>query len=166
MRKNSSHSFLSHLVPIPLFATAFMVGACGGNGSSSGTPPGKNPPPLVGQTDFESAPPYGASSGGSLNAAAGIAAGGAGAAPAAKSDNTAAPMATSGGGAASQPRTVQETDLYRLDGNRLYYLNKYRGLMVFDVSDIDHPKLLGRSAIFGDPVQMFVNNGIAVVVVA
>lgn len=68
--------------------------------------------------------------------------------------------------AASQPRSVQETDLYRLDGNRLYYLNAYRGLMVFDVTNVDQPKLLGRSAIFGTPVQMFVNNGVAVIVVA
>jgi hypothetical protein len=60
---------------------------------------------------------------------------------------------------------VQETDLYRLEGSRLYYLNSYRGLMIFDVSNVDHPKLLGRSAIFGNPVDMIVNQGIAVVVV-
>jgi hypothetical protein len=68
----------------------------------------------------------------------------------------------------AQPRTVQETDLYRLDAStgRLYYLNSYRGLMVFDVSNVDQPKLLGRSPIFGTPVQMFVDKGIAVVVVA
>lgn len=66
----------------------------------------------------------------------------------------------------TQSRTVQETDLYRLDGNLLYYLNSYRGLMVFDLTNVDQPKLVGRSAIFGTPVQMFVNSGIAVVVVA
>ena len=44
-------------------------------------------------------------------------------------------------------------ELYRLDGNRLYYLNSYRGLMVFDVSDPDHPRMLGRSPIFGNPAQ-------------
>jgi hypothetical protein len=68
--------------------------------------------------------------------------------------------------ASSQPRAVQETDLYRLDGNRLYYLNGYRGLMVFDLANVDKPKLLGRYAIFGSPVQMVVNAGIATVVVA
>ena len=60
---------------------------------------------------------------------------------------------------------MQETDLYRLEGNRLYYLNSYRGLMVFDVTNVDQPKLLGRSAIYGTPVDMIVNNGIATVVV-
>jgi hypothetical protein len=63
------------------------------------------------------------------------------------------------------PRTVQETDLYRLEGNRLYYLNGYRGLMVFDVTNPDHPALLGRSPIFGQPVDMIVRNGVATVVI-
>jgi hypothetical protein len=70
---------------------------------------------------------------------------------------------TAGGGA---PRTVEETDVYRLEGDRLYFLNAYRGLMVFDVSDVDHPRLLGRSPIYGSPVEMIVRNGIATVVVA
>jgi hypothetical protein len=72
----------------------------------------------------------------------------------------------SGGGSNATPRTVEETDLYRLDGDRLYYLNSYRGLMVFDVSDVDHPQLLGRSAIYGEPIEMIVRDGIANVVVA
>ena len=38
--------------------------------------------------------------------------------------------------------------------------------MVFDVTDVDHPTLLGRSPIYGSPVDMVVNNGIAIVVVA
>ncbi|MET0791550.1 MAG: beta-propeller domain-containing protein, partial [Polyangiaceae bacterium] len=69
-------------------------------------------------------------------------------------------------GSAATPRTVEETDLYRLEGDRLYYLNAYRGLMVFDVSNVDAPKLLGRSPIYGSPVEMIVRNGIASVVVA
>jgi hypothetical protein len=79
---------------------------------------------------------------------------------------TAAPTANASSGSGSTPRTVQETDLYRVDGNRLYYLDGYRGLMVFDITNPDAPKLLGRSAIFGDPQEMFVQNGIAVIVVA
>jgi hypothetical protein len=38
--------------------------------------------------------------------------------------------------------------------------------MVFDVADVDHPKLLGRSPIYGSPVEMVVRDGIASVVVA
>jgi hypothetical protein len=104
-----------------------------------------------GQTQFESAPPGGG--GGETDGA------GAPGAPGAGSGKGDAPSPT------SAPRTVQETDLYRLEGNRLYYLNAYRGLMVFDVTDPDRPALLGRSPIFGDPVDMIVRNGVAIVVV-
>ena len=108
---------------------------------------------LVGQTDFVSAP-FAGQSGGSFGATGG-------------SDNAgvAAPTAAGAGATATPTRTVQETDLYRLDGNRLYYLNSYRGLMVFDVTNVDQPKFLGRSPIFGTPVDMIVSAGIATVVV-
>ena len=49
---------------------------------------------------------------------------------------------------------------------RLYYLDSYRGLMVFDITNPDAPTLVGRSPIFGSPIDMYVNNGIAVVVIA
>jgi hypothetical protein len=107
---------------------------------------------VQGQTEFTSAPPL---TGGAAKGAAGApAAGSAGAAPAAASAS------------AAPDRKVEETDLYRLEGDRLYFLNGYRGLMVFDVSDVDHPRLLGRSPIFGWPVEMIVRNGVATVVVA
>jgi hypothetical protein len=118
---------------------------------------------VTGQSSFVSAPPGGQSGGNNRGAGGGTAAGGDTGAPGAQT-----PPANGNGGAGGgggTPRTVQETDLYRLDGNRLYYLNSYRGLMVFDVTDVDHPNLLGRSAIYGDPVDMVVNNGIAIVVV-
>jgi len=38
--------------------------------------------------------------------------------------------------------------------------------MVFDVTEVDHPTLLGRSPIFGTPVEMIIREGIATVVVA
>jgi hypothetical protein len=60
---------------------------------------------------------------------------------------------------------VEETDLYAVEGTRLYYLNSYRGLMVFDITNPSAPTLIGRSPIFGDPQEMTVQNGIAVVVV-
>jgi hypothetical protein len=107
----------------------------------------------VGQTTFVSAPPGGGSaSNAAFNGAA---------AP------TAASNARSGTDQSSTPaRTVEETDLYRLDGTRLYYLNGYRGLMVFDVTNVDQPRLLGRAPIYGWPVDMIVRNGVATVVVA
>ncbi len=116
-------------------------------GPTSGTPA----TPVAGQTDFVSAPFGGQGSAGGL----------------AEISNGAASAPTAGvaGSGSSTTRTVQETDLYRLDGNRLYYLNSYRGLMVFDVTHVDAPKFLGRSPIYGTPVDMIVSAGIATVVV-
>jgi hypothetical protein len=79
---------------------------------------------------------------------------------------TGAPAADAGSNGSTATRTVEETDLYRLEGDRLYYLNSYRGLMVFDVSNVTQPRLLGRMPIYGYPVEMIVRNGIATVVVS
>ncbi len=131
-----------------------LLGAC--NGSSGGGEP------VTGQTDFVSAPQLGSAPGG--NGSGENLAGGGGpslaVAPPAAAGATAASSSTS-----SPSRTVQETDLYAVEGTRLYYLNSYRGLMVFDISKPDAPTLLGRSPIFGDPQEMTVENGVAVVVV-
>ncbi|MET0594204.1 MAG: beta-propeller domain-containing protein [Polyangiaceae bacterium] len=135
--------------------------ACGGSDNA----PGGGTERVEGQSDFVSAPPSGFvggsrdSIGGSTGSGGGGGAGG---------TTTGTPTSPPGGsGTGSTPdRQVEETDLYRVEGDRLYYINGYRGLMVFDVSDISAPKLLGRSPIFGSPVEMVVRNGIAVIVVA
>jgi hypothetical protein len=128
---------------------AFTLAAC------SSSPAERKPK----QTSFISAPPNGSAVGNQGGGPrAGLAAGAGAAVPAAGAAADAA--------SAAPTRTVEETDLYRLEGNRLYFLNGYRGLMVFDVTDVDHPTLVGRSAIYGTPVDMIVRNGIATVVVA
>src|SRR5262245_9918141 len=118
-----------------------LVAACTGDGS-----------PQPGDTSFTSSPPP-------AGGAQGESVGGV-------KDTSGAPPATPGATASAAPRAVEETDIYRLDGNRLYFLNAYRGLMVFDVTNVDRPRLLGRAPIFGSPVEMVVRNGVATVVVA
>ncbi|MDB4965905.1 MAG: hypothetical protein JWN44_1594 [Myxococcales bacterium] len=126
-------------------ATAAALPACtGGNPNDR----------ITGQTEFVSSAMAGYSRAGATSGGGGSGGG----------DAAGAPAANGAGNPAM--RTVEETDLYRLDGTTLYYLNGYRGLMVFDVADVDHPKLLGRSPIYGSPVEMIVRNGIAVVVVS
>jgi hypothetical protein len=146
MRRFSLRS-ASQVLALTALAAPAGLGACSSGPSSA---------PPSGQTDFVSAPFEGQTGGGAtFGAIAGL-------------SNASAPAAPAAGGASksSTPtRTVQETDLYRLEGNRLYYLNSYRGLMVFDVTNVDQPRLLGRSAIYGTPVDMIVNSGIATVVV-
>lgn len=144
------------LVPV----TGLALAAGCGSSDEQGNPPA-NTEREEGQTDFSSAPP--ASQGGGGRSFGGSSSGGAESANA----GAPAPAADSAqqGGAGGAQREVKETDLYRVDGDRLYYLNSYRGLMVFDISNVDDPKLLGRSAVFGTPVEMYVSSGIATVVV-
>lgn len=71
------------------------------------------------------------------------------------------------GSGSAPPRPVAEMiELQRLDGDRLFHLNASWGLMVFDVGDVDTPRLLGRLAIDGTPVETVVRNGSASGVVA
>lgn len=111
---------------------------------------------IVGQSEFSSRPANGSSQSGGPNASAGYD----------LANGAAVPAAAVSSSSTTTPRTVEETDLYRLDGNRLYYLNAYRGLMVFDITNVDTPTLLGRSPIYGSPIEMVVHNGIASVVVS
>ena len=134
------------------FVVAMAWGAAGCSGSGSNAPPFDR---VQGQSDFVSSPPGGVAftAGGGSTSSTGT---GGGLPPVGARDTA----------AAAAPRTVEETDLYRVEGDRLYYLNGYRGLMVFDITNVDQPKLIGRSAIFGQPVEMIVRQGVATVVVA
>jgi hypothetical protein len=134
-----------------LTALAPSLVGCGAGSSAGGPANGR----VEGQSDFQSAPPAGQGGGGNFGGASDAAGG-------------AAPSANGGKGSSTQAipttRAVEETDIYRLEGDKLYYLNTYRGLMIFDVSNIDAPKLLGRSPVFGSPVEMTVTNGIATMI--
>ncbi len=149
--RHPSRPRLFALAALASSAVLAPLGAGCGGSHSGGAPVQR----VTGQSEFVSAPPAGRSNGGSFNAGAGDASG-------------AATPTVPGGKTATPARTVEETDIYRYDAasQRLYYLNGYRGLMVFDVSSVDHPKLLGRSAIYGTPVEMVVRGTLAVVVVA
>jgi hypothetical protein len=130
----------------------------GCHGASSGAP-GSGTQRVTGQSDFTSAPQLGGSGSASFGDTGAAGGGTLAAAP------TSSNGASSSSSSSSATRTVQETDLYAVEGNTLYYLNSYRGLMVFDITNPDAPALLGRHAIFGDPQEMTVSNGICVVVV-
>jgi hypothetical protein len=153
MNSNRKRSYRVRSAVI-LLATASGLAACGGSSD-----PGSGTERVEGQSDFVSSPPWG--EGASRDSSATTGSGGAGGAIPPGS-----PTSVGDKGTGTPDRKVEETDLYRVEGDRLYYLNAYRGLMVFDVSDINHPALLGRSAIFGSPVEMIVRNGVATIVVA
>ena len=67
------------------------------------------------------------------------------------SSKTATPGAPSG-----RDATVQEADIYRIDNDRLFYFNTYRGLLIYDLTDPKNPKQLSRLPVYGYPIEMFV----------
>lgn len=123
---------------VSVLVLAAIGGGCGGGGT---TPP-------IGEDTFESA-------------------GFAGSAPSdgrgAADAGAAAPDDSAGEGGA---RTVEEADLYRFVGDKLYVLNQYRGLFVFDVTDPDHPVELGRMPLVGYPVEMYVRGDRAYAIIS
>lgn len=102
--------------------------------------------------------PAGRNARGELDPAAGVAddADGAGEAPpAAPGEPEAQPDPT---------REIVEADVFKLEGDRLYVLNRYRGLVIIDVSDPDRMRIQGRLPFQAVPVEMYVRDGRAYVV--
>ncbi len=56
----------------------------------------------------------------------------------------------------SETRTVSESDIWRLAGDRLYFFNELRGLQVFDITNPDDPALLGQMRAAGNGEEMYV----------
>ncbi len=56
---------------------------------------------------------------------------------------------------ADSTRTVSESDIWRLAGDRLYFFNGTRGLQVLDISNPDDPALLGQLRAPGVGEQMY-----------
>jgi hypothetical protein len=59
---------------------------------------------------------------------------------------------------APQGRTgeVEEGDIYKVEGNTLFYLNTYRGFIVYDLKDPKQPVQISRLPVFGYPIEMFI----------
>ena len=69
----------------------------------------------------------------------------------------AAPQAFSeGAGAGLVARDIEEADVVKIDGDRLYALNRFKGLLVVDVADPDAPQLIGELDLRGRGVEMYV----------
>lgn len=60
-------------------------------------------------------------------------------------------------------REIVESDLFRVIGNHIYALNQFRGLAVVDFTNPAKPSIVSRLALRGFPKEMFVDDGIAVI---
>ncbi|MCB9652542.1 MAG: beta-propeller domain-containing protein [Deltaproteobacteria bacterium] len=130
-----------------LLAVGLMAGAwaCGTNDAGPPTLLSPQETPTSGQTSFISADGVnGESSAYGNNAADSLAGAEAPTAESTRDDD------------ASEPRTVEEGDIYRLAGEHtLLNLNGYRGLQVIDLSDPQHPAVIGSVRVTGNPVEMY-----------
>ncbi|RMG12166.1 MAG: hypothetical protein D6729_16940 [Deltaproteobacteria bacterium] len=131
--------------PAALVRAALVLGALWLATGCGGSPSAYQP----GQSDFVSADPWA----GGVSADAG------------GTPERGAP-AEDGGQDGSAERQVEEADIVRLLGNYLYVLNTYRGLQVIDLSDPDQPELVGMAEVYGRPVEMYVRDDRAYVVVS
>ena len=116
-------------------------GGNNGGGNSAGETP-------EGQSDFTSA----GNGGGRYSGGAG--------------EDTSAGPSNGKSGDTTQPRTIEEGDIWKLDGDYLYVLNMYRGMQIIKLSVVDAPKLVAAVPILGQPVEMYVRDGNAYVVVS
>ncbi|MBI5494158.1 MAG: beta-propeller domain-containing protein [Deltaproteobacteria bacterium] len=65
---------------------------------------------------------------------------------------------------ATEDRVLQESDIFKREGDLLYVLNRFRGLYVADLTQRDAPRLLGRVKIPAQPREMWVRNQHAYVI--
>jgi hypothetical protein len=127
----------------------FAVAGCTGNQAPEPSPvaplPSPTPTPEAGQTAFATLETdygyYGRYGGGMDTAGA-----------ATPGTNSSAPPTAPGG----RTGTVEEADIYRVENNRLFYLNTYKGFVIYDLADPAKPKRLSRLPVYGYPIEMFV----------
>jgi hypothetical protein len=138
------------------FCIGLSLAACSSNNT---TPPPGNPLPNErpeGQSTFDT-PTNGSPA----------ARGAAGGTDSAGGTPTAAANAPNAAANAPAPdRAIEESDIYKLVGSNLFVMNRYRGLQIIDISDLDHPNMIGRAPIFGWPREMYVRGDNAYVIVS
>ena len=146
------------MVGVVLALLGFGCGGSGSPGEGDSDGPGHEPgvSPEVGATDFVSADPSGRNTGVAQEGAGGRTG---------SSDNAAPPAnAPSGMAGNAQQRTVERGDIFRLlpDG-RILNLNQYRGVQIIDIRDVSAPRVEGRLAVTGQPVELYLVGDRAIV---
>ena len=63
-------------------------------------------------------------------------------------------------------REIVEADIVKMDGDILYILNRFRGLVVIDLSVPDEPEVIGRLPFKAIPIEMYVRDGRAYIVIS
>ena len=66
----------------------------------------------------------------------------------------------------SAQREIVEADIVQAHGDVLYVLNRYRGLVLIDMTQPDQPKVIGRVPFQAQPVDMYLRDGKAYIVMS
>jgi len=74
--------------------------------------------------------------------------------------------ANSDTGAESIVRDIEEADVVKQVGDKLYVLNQYKGLIIVDVANADDPKVVGTLDLRGRGVEMYVVGNQAFVILS
>lgn len=142
---------LAPRLALGLSLSLLLVASCHDGAST----PGPDDDRVPGQTDFttiEQGSGAGFGRGGVLDGAGAPTAGGTGGGGTTGS----VPTVPKEGAPAGRVGDVKEADIYKLDGTRLFYLNTYRGFIVYDVTDPKQPAKVSRLPVYGYPIEMFV----------
>jgi hypothetical protein len=143
--------------PVLVLVALSTLAACGSQAPPGQTSPVFRPSPSnPGQTQFTSEDQTGPGQGprGATGGVAGL--GSAGSGNAGVTPAPSAPPTDKASAPAGRVGDVEEGDIYKIVGTRLYYLNTYKGFIVYDLSDAKRPVRLSRLPVFGYPVEMFV----------
>ncbi|MBL8720778.1 MAG: beta-propeller domain-containing protein [Myxococcales bacterium] len=145
----------SHIRPLLL---SFVVGlsTVAGFVACKGGSTGIDPDPIPGQTEFESDDP-------SADAGTPGTTGGADAGSAA--DTGAAPTSPGDKSGDEAARAIEEADIVKVAGTRLYALSKVGGLSIIDVGTRDKLTFLGRWRSSGQPFEMYVRDDVVLAMV-
>jgi uncharacterized secreted protein with C-terminal beta-propeller domain len=63
-------------------------------------------------------------------------------------------------------RLIEESDIYKIVGDHLFVLNRYRGLQIIDIANLDAPRVIGKAPVFGWPKDMYVRGNRAYIIVS
>lgn len=70
-----------------------------------------------------------------------------------------APGVATDGATVEVAREIEEADVVKVVGDKLYVLNRYRGLIIIDVGNPDAPAIVGALSLTGRGVEMYVVGG-------
>ncbi len=62
-------------------------------------------------------------------------------------------------------REIVESDIYKVDGNTIWVVNRYKGLIAIDMKDPKALKVVGKAPFEGIPGEMYLSEGRAYILV-